>query len=74
MKRIFKKIYAYIQIYWIKIFDKKHDVNKIPNGLYCYSPKESPSEKNNWIYKVKRCPYYIYINGSISACKYCRLS
>jgi hypothetical protein len=48
---------------------KKH----IPEGPYCYTWKEIPSEKNGYKGKTIKCPYLIYrnINGvQIPWCEY----
>jgi hypothetical protein len=35
---------------------------KIPKGThYCYTPLEFPNEQNNWVYKIKPCPFYTWI-------------
>jgi hypothetical protein len=34
------------------------DISQIPNGDYCYSWIETPSDKNKFIGKTKVCPYY----------------
>ncbi len=42
---------------------------KIPVGHYCYTPVEFPSEKNNFVYKIKKCPFYSYVDGIEGYCK-----
>lgn len=37
------------------------NIDKIPEGFYCYSWIETPSTKNNFRGKVKMCPYYEHI-------------
>lgn len=41
---------------------------QIPVGYYCYSPVEFPSEKTNWEYHIKSCPFYQHINGLEGHC------
>lgn len=42
---------------------------KIPKGVYCYSPKEFPSEKTNWVYKINPCLFYKHYEGIEGYCK-----
>ncbi|NCQ51513.1 hypothetical protein GW796_06385 [archaeon] len=30
----------------------------IPSGDYCYTPIQAPCDENNWVYKVKVCPFW----------------
>ncbi len=30
----------------------------IPKGCYCYTPVQAPCEENNWVYKIKCCPFW----------------
>lgn len=35
----------------------------IPEGMYCYTPLEVPSEANGFSFKVKPCPFWRLIEG-----------
>lgn len=43
---------------------------KIPYGMYCYTPKEAPSEKTNWSYLITSCPFYKHVEGLEGYCKF----
>lgn len=30
----------------------------IPEGLYCYTPVEAPCAANNWVFRVRPCPFW----------------
>lgn len=33
----------------------------IPQGDYCYAPREAPSAENGWVYKVNPCPFHRFL-------------
>lgn len=73
MKRLPRIIWYYIEIYFIKLillFGIKRNTSVIPEGLYCYTPIESPTKDNNYIYKIKPCKYYRHITKNIKSCTY----
>jgi hypothetical protein len=48
----------------------KREYNRIPRKLkkkipkdthYCYTPLEFPNKQNDWVYKIKLCPFYTWI-------------
>ena len=47
------------------------DHNRIPEGSYCYTIKETPSIFNGFVLKVKRCPYYLYFGKNTCGCAAC---
>lgn len=73
MKNIFRLIWFYIEIIFVKIIlflGIKRNKSIIPKGHYCYTPIEFPSEKNNGIYKIKPCKYYRSVTKYIKSCTY----
>lgn len=53
-------------------FSKTPPVENIPEGMYCYKPKEFPSEENGWRYKIEPCPYYVTLPKGYNHCKFCK--
>lgn len=43
---------------------------RIPAGLYCYRPIKAPCKENNYVYKVKNCPFHKHIEDIEGKCKW----
>lgn len=53
-------------------FSKTPPAENIPEGMYCYTPKEAPSKENNWRFKTEPFPYYIPLPKGYNHCKFCK--
>ena len=51
-------------------FGFSFDETKIPEGLYCYSPKKFPSKETNWVYEITPCKYFKPITKSYNGCQF----
>lgn len=56
------KAYLYEPVMFFRGFNvrRKHTINDIPKGDYCYSTLKAPCEENHWIHHIKRCPFFDY--------------
>jgi hypothetical protein len=66
----FELIWSKVRIY----FGYEYDKSVIPRGLYCYEPdvekNKNYGKDDKFVYYIKPCPHYKWINRRYRGCKY----